>query len=100
VDSEAYWNNRLQAALLLGVIGLAFGVLVNLVGAYLAGSPNRDRQVAGQVVLLVAVLPHLASIVSILAYTPEDWTHIITHVIAVALIAVGLVILRRRSAVN
>ena len=100
VDSEAYWNNRLDAALLLGVIGLAFGVLVNLVGAYLAGSPNRDRQGAGQIVLIVAVLPHLASIVSLLAYTPEDWTHTITHVITVALIAVGLVIFRRRPAVK
>jgi len=100
VDAEAYWNNRLQAALLLGVFGLAFGVLVNLIGAYLAGSRNPARQAAGRIVLLIAVLPHLASIVSLLAYTPEDWTHTITHVIAVALIAVGLVILRRRSAVN
>jgi len=100
VDSEAYWNNRLQAALVLGVIGLAFGVLVNLVGAYLAGSGNPDRRFAGRVVLLVAVLPHVASIVSLLVYTPEDWSHTITHVITVALIAVGLVALHRQSAAS
>lgn len=38
VDPVAYWNDRLQASLILAAFGLFFGVIVNLVGAYLASS--------------------------------------------------------------
>jgi len=94
VDPDAYWNERLAAALLLGAVGLFFGVLVNLVGAYLASSRDQGKRLAGRIVLIVSILPHLVSIVSLLVYTPEDWTHTITHIITVVLIAVGLAILR------
>lgn len=92
VDPEAYWNDRLQASLYLGTIGLAFGAIVTFVGAYLASSRDPGRRLAGRIVLLVTTLPHLASIVSLLALTPEDWSHTITHVLAVVLVAAGLTI--------
>ncbi len=90
-DPDAYWNNRLQASLVLGAVGLFFGVIVTLVGAYLASSREPGKRFAGRVVLIVTLLPHLASIISLLALTPEDWSHTITHVLAVMLVAGGLV---------
>lgn len=99
-DPDAYWNNRLQASLILAALGLVFGVLVNLVGAYLASSRDSAKRQAGVLVLLISTLPHLASILSLLVLTPEDWTHTITHVITVALIAVGLVFLRHHPALK
>ncbi|MDQ3479960.1 MAG: hypothetical protein M3423_01280 [Actinomycetota bacterium] len=97
VDPDAYWNDRLQASLILGTLGLVFGVVVNLVGAYFASSRDPGKRMAGRVVLLVTILPHLASIISLLALTPEDWSHTITHVVTVVLIAAGLVILPRAT---
>ena len=91
VDPDAYWNNRLQASLILGAVGLSFGVIVTLVGAYLATSVDPGKRFAGRVVLMVTVLPHLASIVSLLALTPDDWSHAITHALAVLLVLGGLV---------
>lgn len=44
VDPETYWNNRLQTSLILGAIGLFFGVIVTLIAAYLASSPDRGRR--------------------------------------------------------
>ena len=94
VDPVAYWNDRLQASLILAAFGLFFGVIVNLVGAYLASSRDAGKRMAGCLVLIVTVLPHLASIISPLVLTPEDWTHTITHIPAVVLIAAGLAALR------
>lgn len=94
VDPVAYWNDRLQASLILAAFGLFFGVIVNLVGAYLASSRDAGKRMAGCLVLIVTVLPHLASIISLLVLTPEDWTHTITHILAVVLIAAGLAALR------
>lgn len=91
VDPDTYWNNRLQASLILGAVGLFFGVIVTLVGAYFASSRDPGKRFAGRVVLIVTVLPHLASIISLLALTPEDWSHTITHVLAVMLVVGGLV---------
>jgi ABC-type Fe3+ transport system permease subunit len=94
VDPDAYWNDRLQASLILAALGLSFGVIVNLVGAYLSHARDPGRRAAGRLILIVTVLPHLASIISLLALTPEDWSHTITHILAVALIAAGLTALR------
>jgi len=98
VDPDAYWNDRLQASLILAVLGLAFGVIVNLAGAYLAGSGDAGERHAGRFVLVIAILPHLASIISLLVLTPEDWTHTITHILPIMLIAAGLAAQRSRSA--
>lgn len=98
VDPDAYWNDRLQASLILAVLGLAFGVIVNFAGAYLAGSRDAGKRQAGQLVLVIAILPHLASIISLLVLTPEDWTHTITHILTIMLIAAGLAAQRSRSA--
>ncbi len=98
MDPDAYWNDRLQASLILAVLGLAFGVIVNLAGAYLAGSRDAGKREAGRLVLVIAILPHLASIISLLALTPEDWTHTITHILTIMLIAAGLAAQRSRSA--
>ncbi len=96
LDPDAYWNDRLQASLILAAFGLFFGVIVNLVGAYLASSQDAGKRTAGCLVLIVTVLPHLASIISLLGLTPQDWTHTITHILAVVLIAAGLAALRHR----
>ena len=90
VDPDAYWNDRLRASLILGVLGLSFGVIVNLVGAVFASSRDPGKRSAGRVVLIITVVPHVASVISLLTLTPEDWTHTITHVLNVMLIAVGL----------
>ena len=66
--------------------------MVTFVGAYLASSRDPGRRLAGRIVLLVTILTHLASIVSLLALTPEDWSHTITHVLAVVFVAAGLTI--------
>ena len=91
VDPDAYWNDRLQASLILGAVGLFFGVIVTVVGAYLATSIDPGKRFAGRVVLIVTVLPHLASTISLLALTPDDWSHAITHVLAVLLVIGGLI---------
>ncbi len=44
VDTDAYWNDRLQASLILAAFGLFFGVIVNLVGAYLASSRDAGKR--------------------------------------------------------
>ncbi len=94
LDPEPYWNDRLQASLILAAVGLFFGVLVTLVGAYLASSRDPGKRFAGCLVLIVSLVPHVASIVNLLVLTPDDWSHTITHVLTVLLIAVGLVALR------
>ncbi len=91
-DPEAYWNDRLQASLILGAIGLFFGVIVTLAGAFLASSREPGKRIAGRVVLALTILPHLASIISLLALTPDDWSHTITHVLATALVVGGLLV--------
>lgn len=100
LDPEPYWNDRLQASLILAAVGLFFGVLVTLLGAYLASSRDPGKRFAGCLVLIVSLVPHLASIVNLLVLTPDDWSHTITHVLAVLLIAGGLVVLRVRPAHN
>jgi Zn-dependent protease len=86
----------LQASLVLAAVGLLFGVAINLAGAYFSSSRDAGMRSAGQVVLVLAAAPHLASIANLLVLTPEDWTHTITHVLNVMLIAVGLTVSRSR----
>jgi hypothetical protein len=53
VDPDTYWNDRLQASLVLGAVGLFLGVIMTLVGAYLASSRDPGKRFAGRVVLIV-----------------------------------------------
>ena len=83
---------------LLAAVGLFFGVLMNLAGAYLAISPDLGKRSAGRLVLVIVVIPHVASIISLLVLTPEDWAHTITHILTIVLIAAGLTAQGPRSA--
>ena len=94
IDPSAYWNNRLLATSILGMVGLFFTALVTLAGSFLAASRDPGRASAGRLVVGLSALPHVASLVNLLALTPEDWTHTITHAIAVVLIVLGLVTAR------
>jgi len=90
VDPDAYWNNRLLASLILGMAGLFFVALMTLVGAYLTSGVDPGAVRAGKIILILTVLPHLVSMISLPILTPEDWTHLITHAIATLLTIVGI----------
>jgi len=90
VDPDTYWNNRLLASLILGMTGLFFVALMTLVGAYLASATDPGAVRAGKTILILTVLPHLVSLISLPILTPEDWSHMIPHTLATLLTIVGI----------
>ncbi len=97
VDPDTYWNNRLLASLILGMTGLFFVALMTLVGAYLASATDAGAVRAGKTILILTVLPHLVSLISLPILTPEDWAHMIPHALATLLTIVGIALAWRMS---
>ncbi len=97
VDPDPYWNNRLLASLILGMTGLFFVALMTLAGAYLASATDPGAVRAGRIILIVTVLPHLVSLISLPILTPEDWSHMIPHTLATLLTIVGIALAQRMS---
>ncbi len=90
VDPDIYWNNRLLASLILGSTGLFFVALITLVGAYLTRSNDPGRIESGRAILILTVFPHLVSLIALPLLTPEDWSHMIFHALAVVLVVYGI----------
>jgi drug/metabolite transporter (DMT)-like permease len=97
VDPDPYWNNRLLASLILGMTGLFFVALMTLVGAYLASTTDPGMVRAGTIILILTVLPHLVSLITLPILTPEDWPHMIPHTLATLLTIIGLALAWRTS---
>ncbi len=96
IDPDPYWNNRLLASLILGMVGLFFVALMTVVGASLASATDPGTRRAGKTILSLTVLPHLASLISLPTLTPEDWSHMISHALATLLTIIGLALAWRR----
>ncbi len=97
VDPDPYWNNRLLASLILGMTGLFFVALMTLAGAYLASATDPGAVRAGTIILVLTVLPHLVSLITLPMLTPEDWPHMIPHALASLFTIAGIALAWRTS---
>lgn len=87
-EADNYWFHRLTASLILGSTGLFFGVLVMGLGFYFL--QKKEFSLAGKIILLMSILPHIVSFITLPILTPSDWSHMITHGIIIIFLPLGV----------
>lgn len=89
-ETQGYWTDRLMAGLYLGSIGLFFATLVTLAGAYLLSSADTGKIWAGKLMLFLTILFHIPATLSVLSFTPSDWSHTLPHIAAMVLAGLAI----------